>query len=68
MSNNIKIISIILFGIIALYIFKINSNHNLKKTIQACVIAKKQTSESFNVNQAKKFCESEIRKQLGNSK
>ena len=68
MSNNIKIISIILFGIIALYIFKINNDHNLNKAVQACVLAKKRTSESFNVNQAKKFCKSEIIKQLGSSK
>ena len=68
MNNNFKIIAILLFCIIALYIFKVNSDHNLNKSIEACVMGLKKTSESFNVNEAKKFCEKEIRKKIGISK
>ena len=65
MNNNFRIIAIILFGIIALYLFKINNDHNLNKSIEACLVGQKKTSESFNVNEAKKFCEQEIRKKIG---
>ena len=64
MNNNIRIILIIIFGIIALYLFKMNSDHNLNKSISACIVAKKQTSKSFDLVKAKKFCEKEIRKKL----
>ena len=38
------------------------SDHNLKKTVAACVLAQKQTSNSFNLEDAKQFCEEKIRK------
>ena len=44
------------------------SDHTLKKTISACVLAQKQTSKSFNREQAKKYCEKEIKKSIKNSK
>ena len=60
-------IGLIIFGVIVLYIFQIKySDHNLNKSISACVIAKKQTSKSFDLKQAKKFCKGEINKQLKN--
>jgi len=63
MNNNIKMIGIIIFGIIILYLFRTSAGqYNLTKSIQACVVAQKQTSESFDINVAKKFCEEEIRK------
>ena len=69
MNNNLKMIGLIIFGVIVLYIFQIKySDHNLNKSISACVIAKKQTSKSFDIKKAKKFCEDEIRKQTNNSK
>ena len=68
MNKNIKIVAIILIGIIALYIFKINSDYNLNKAIEACLVAQKKTSESFNIKQAKKFCEEEIRKKISSLK
>ena len=37
-------------------------DHNLKKTISACVVAQKQTSANFDREKAKKFCEEEIKK------
>ena len=69
MTNNLKTVAVIIFGIIVLIIFQIkNSDHNLNKTISACVIAQKQTSKSldksFDLNQSKKFCEEEIKKSL----
>ena len=65
MNNNLKMVLVIIFGVIALYIFQVKySDHNLNKTISACIVAKKQTSESFDLKQAKKFCEEEIKKSL----
>ena len=69
MNSNLKMAALIIFGIIVLYIFQIKySDHNLNKTISACVVAQKQTSKSldksFDLKQSKKFCEEEIRKSL----
>ena len=69
MNNNLKMIGLIIFGVIVLYIFQIKySDHNLNKSISACVVAKKQTSKSFDIKKAKKFCEDEIKKQINKSK
>ena len=69
MKNNIKMIVIILIGIIALYFFRFsNSDYNLNKTISACIVAQKQTSKSFDLNEAKKYCEEEIKKRIKGSK
>jgi len=65
MNNNLKIILIIILGIIALYITKVNYNdHNRNKSILACVIAQKQKSENITSEEAKKYCEEEIKKNL----
>ena len=65
MNNNLKMIALIIFGVIVLYIFQTKySDHNLNKTISACVVAQKQTSTSFDLKQAKKYCEEEIKKSL----
>ena len=65
MNNNLKMIALIIFAVIVLYIFQIKySDHNLNKTISACIVAQKQTSKSFDLKQAKKFCEEEIKKSL----
>ena len=65
MTNNFKMIALIIFAIIVLFLFKIkHSDHNLNKSIAACVVAQKQTSKSFDLKQAKKFCKEEIRKSL----
>jgi hypothetical protein len=61
MNNNLKMIALIIFGVIVLYIFQIKySDHNLNKSISACVVAQKQTSKSFDLKQAKKFCKEKI--------
>ena len=66
MNNNLKIILIIIFGIIALYVFQLkNSDFNLNKSINACVVAQKLKSKSFDSNdlkKAKEYCENEIKK------
>ena len=65
MNNNLKMIALIIFAVIVLYIFQIKySDHNLNKSISACIVAQKQTSKSFDLKQAKQFCEEEIRKSL----
>ena len=67
MNNNLKMAVLIIFGVIVLYMFQTKySDHNLNKTISACVVAQKQTSTSFDLKQAKKFCEEEIKKSLKN--
>ena len=65
MNSNLKMAALIIFGIIVLYIFQIkHSEHNLNKTISACTVAQQQTSKSFDLKKAKKFCEEEIKKSL----
>ena len=55
----------IILGVFALYLFQSkNSEYNLNKTISACIVAQKQTSSTFDLNKAKKFCEEEIKKSL----
>ena len=68
MNNNLKMVALIIIGVIVLYLFQTKySDHNLNKTISACVVAQKQTSKSlksFDLKQSKKFCEEEIKKSL----
>ena len=42
------------------------SDHNLNRTIQACMVAEKQTSETFDSEIAKKICKEKIKKQKNN--
>ena len=63
MNNNMKMIVIVIFGIIALYIFhQKNNDYNLNRTISACMVAQKKTSKSYDLEQARKFCKEEIKK------
>jgi len=58
-------ILLVVFGIIALYLFQINnSDYNLNKTISACMVAQKQSSTSFDPDKARDFCEKEIKKKM----
>ena len=41
-------------------------DHNIEKTISSCVIAQKRTSNTFDIEKAKKFCEEKIRKRREN--
>ena len=63
MKNKILTIISVIFGIIILFLVRnIYSDYNLKKTVGACILAQKQTSNSFNIEEAKQFCEDKIRK------
>ena len=61
-----KIILFIIFIVIAMFIIFKYSNYNLNRTIQACMVAQKQTSETFNAEKSKKFCKEKIKKQKNN--
>ena len=64
MKNKILTFIYILVGIFVIYFLRTNfSEYNLKKTVSACMLAKKQTSKSFDLEKAKKFCEKAIREQ-----
>ena len=69
MSNNLKMLALVVFGIIMLFIFKDQyKSHNLKKTVSACMLAQKKTSKSITPEQARIICEKEINKMVNNSK
>jgi len=57
-----KNILLVIFIIIALFVISKFSDHNLKKSISACILAQLQTAESPNVEKAKKVCEERIKK------
>ena len=64
MKKTFKLIILIFFGIILIYFLKTNfAEYNIEKSISACVLGEKRTSESFDLKKAKKYCEEEIRKQ-----
>ena len=63
MKNNIKSILFIIVAILALWFIRHQyGDYNIKKTISACIVAQKQTSEKFAPKKAKEYCESKIRK------
>ena len=57
-----KNILLVIFIIIAVCVISKFSDHNLKKTISACILAQLQTDESPDVEIAKKVCEERIKK------
>ena len=64
MKKNFLKLIFILIGIIIIYFAKTSfSEYNLEKSISACVVAQKRTSESFDLEKSKKYCEEEVRKQ-----
>ena len=69
MKNKILIIIFIIVATITLLFARTKySDYNLEKTVSACVMAKKQTSKSFDQEKAKKHCEEAIKKQLKKQK
>ena len=65
MKSKTKNIILLIVGIVLLLVTRTTfKEYNLKKTISACIVAQKQTSKSFDLKQAKKFCEEEIKKSL----
>ncbi len=57
-----KNILIIIFIIVGMFFISQFSNYNRNKSISACIVAQKNTVENFDINEAKKFCEKEIKK------
>ena len=67
MKKTFKLIILIFFGIILIYFLKTNfTEYNLEKSINACIVAQKRTSEKFDMEKTKKYCEEEVRKQKEN--
>ena len=63
MKNKTKNIILLIVGIVFLLITKtMFKEHNLKKTISACIVSERQTSESFDPEKAKKMCEKRMQK------
>ena len=64
MKNKISKFVFILVIILVIYFLRTNfSEYNLKRTVSACILAQKQTTKSFDLQKAKKFCEETIMKQ-----
>ena len=51
------------FIVIAMFVILKYSDHNLNRTVGACMVAQKQISETFDSEKAKKFCKEKIKKQ-----
>ena len=65
MKNKIITIVFIIAAIVALSLVRSEySDHNLEKTIQACIVAQKQTSKSFNLEESREYCKKEIKKNV----
>ena len=61
-----KTILFIIFIAIGMIVILNYKDHNIEKTISSCVIAQKRTSNTFDIEKAKKFCEEKIRKRREN--
>ena len=61
-----KIILFVIFVAIGMFVIFKYSDHNLNRTVSACIVAQKQTSETFDAKKAKKFCKEKIKKQKNN--
>ena len=64
MKDKILKLIIILLGLIVIYLSKTKfSEYNLQKAISACVVAQKRTSQSFDLEKSKKYCEEQVKKE-----
>ena len=61
-----KKILFVIFIVIGMFIIFKYSDHNLNRTIQACMVAQKQTEKSFDAEKSKKLCKEKIKKQKNN--
>ena len=62
MKNKTSTVISVIVAIIILFLFRnIYSDHNLKKTIAACILAQTQNSNSFNIEEAEQFCVDKIK-------
>ena len=67
MKKNFLKFIIILLGIITVYFYFLKdkfSEYNLKKSISACVFAQKRTSQAYDLEKSRKYCEEVVRKQI----
>ena len=65
MKKNFFNIVIIIAIIAAIFLARtMFSDHNLKRTISACIVAQKQTAETFDPKKAKEFCEKSVKKKM----
>ena len=64
MFKNRKNIFIIIFIILGLYVILDFKDYNLKRAVDACLAGSQKLSKSkiTNLDEAKKFCEDEIKK------
>ena len=62
MKNKIFKFFFIFVGIIIVFYFirTYFSDYNLQKSVSACILAKKQTSKTFDLKKAKKYCKESI--------
>ena len=61
-----KIILFVIFVAIGMFVIFKYSDHNLNRTVSACIVAQKQTSETFDAEKSKKLCTEKIKKQKNN--
>ena len=61
----IKNMLIVIFIIVGLYVVLDFRDHNFKRAVDACLAASQKLSESkiTNLEEAKKFCEEQIKKE-----
>ena len=65
MKSNMKTIAFIIFCSILLYFTKVKyDDHNINKSVLACVPAQKNKSTNMTPEEAKIYCEKEIKNKL----
>ena len=66
MSKSLLKFIVAMVGIVIVYIYFFKekfSEYNLDKSISACIVAQKRTSDTFDLEKSKKYCEEEVKKQ-----
>ena len=66
MNKSLLKFIVAMVGIVIVYIYFFKekfSEYNLEKSISACIVAQKRTSDSFDLEKSKKYCEEEVKKQ-----
>ena len=58
MIKNVLIVLFIIVGMFVIYNFK---DHNQKRAIDACVAGSQKLDQPMTINEAKAFCEKEIK-------
>ena len=58
MIKNVLIVVFIIVGMFVIYNFK---DHNQKRAIDACIAGSQKLDQPLSINEAKAFCEKEIK-------